>query len=416
MVKELFLEGQILNERTRRNINILDTIRRQGPISKTDISKLIGLNVVTVSSYIDEFLNEKLLFEKELGISEGGRRPVLLDLNPSASLAIGVGSNLLNTVGVITDLRGKILAKAKRGRSYLDVKEAATNILEIIKELITRASTDASKIEGIGLGIAGIVDKDKGSIRWPQKIDSRYIYATVSVPLRDLIEKEFNLPIIIENDATVACFGEQWLAVAPQIKNLIFMFSGVGSGIMINGDIYRGASGAAGEVSIYNSKEDDLFNCEFGSPCHLKRWEADLGITEEAKKRVKSILDKTKPLGNIRLLELAAGDAEKINLTHIFQAVKEDDPLAALLVKSAAKRLGVKAAYLINFLNPEMVIIGGGIEEAGDMFMNTLRQTVKDWAFEEMAEAVKIVPSGLGENCVALGAASLVVRNIFARG
>lgn len=415
MPKELSLEGQVANERTRRNVSILDTIRRQGPISRSDISKLIGLNVVTVSSYIDEFLNQKLLFEKELGISEGGRRPVLLDLNPSANLVIGVGSNLLNMIGVVTDLKGKMLAQVKRGQPYPDVKETALSILEIVRELLERTGADKSKIKGVGLGIAGIVDKTKGSIRWPQKIDSRYTYAHISVPLRDLIEKEFGLPVLIENDATVACFGEQWLGITPEIQNLIYMFSGVGAGIMINGEIYHGASGAAGEVSIYNPNEDDLFNCEFGNPCTLKRWEADLGLVSEAQKRVSAILKDTDPIGNIRLLELADNDVSKINLKNIFQAVREEDPLATFLVKLSAKRLGIKAAYIINLLNPEIVIIGGGIEEAGDAFMNTLRLTVKDWAFEEMADAVKIIPSSLGENSVALGAASLVVRNIFAQ-
>jgi len=109
MLREAYFKGENLSERGRKNLFILDAIRRRGPISKTDISSLIGLNVVTVSNYVDEFLRHKIVFEKEYDISKGGRRPLLLDLNPEAGYAIGIGANLLNTIGVLTDLAGRVL-------------------------------------------------------------------------------------------------------------------------------------------------------------------------------------------------------------------------------------------------------------------------------------------------------------------
>lgn len=396
-----------LTERSRKNLAILDTIRRSGPISKAEISKFVGLNVVTISNYIDDLLRQQIVLEKELDVSGGGRRPVLLGLNPEAALAIGVGINLFNLVAVAVDLNGKIFARITLDKKSNEVKDVVNLILEAIGKILM-CIDKKDKIKGIGLGIAGIVDKEKDIVRWPEKIGNGYDYATVSLPLKDIIEREFNLPCVIENDATSACFGEQWLTLNPEVKNVLYLFSGVGCGIMINGDIYHGSTGCAGEISIYNQAQDKDFNCVSGSPCFLKRWEADLGMVAEAKKALK-INDKKS-----MILELSAS-LESITLKNIFDAAKAKDEVALGIVKNAAKRLGIKAAYLVNIFNPQILIIGGGLEEVSDVMLDVVRRSVSEWAFEEMAREVKIIPSSLGENAVALGAANLVVRQVFSQ-
>jgi len=412
-MRPISLKGEMLSERARRNLAILETIRRSGPLSKTDISKLVGLNIVTVSNYIEGFLNQQLVFEKELDVSTGGRRPVLLDLNPEVGLSIGVGLNLMNMVGVLTDLDGKILMHVKRDKPNAPVKEIVNCVIDIIREILEKSTVLKDRIKGIGIGIAGIVNKDTGTIRWPERISNKgCIYSSIYLPLKDIIEKEFNIPCIVENDATVACFAEEWLALEPEVENIIYMFSGVGCGIMINREIYHGATGAAGEISICDPKADDLFNCQLGNPCFLKRWEADLGITNEAKRILKS---SNKKDTSSKILEFAGGSIENVNLKHVFQAVEESDRIALELIKTAGKRLGIKIAFLVNLLNPEVVVIGGGIEQAGNIFFDTIKEAVTGWAFEETAANVKIIPSGLAEDSVALGAASLIVRNIFAQ-
>jgi len=319
----------------------------------------------------------------------------------------------MNMVGVLTDLDGKILTHIKRDRPNAPVKEIVNCTIDIIREILEKSNELKDRIKGIGIGIAGIVNKNTGTIRWPERIsDKGCIYSSIYLPLKDIIEKEFNIPCVIENDATVACFAEEWLAMEPQIENLIYMFSGVGCGIMINREIYRGATGAAGELSISNLKEDNLFNCQLGNPCFLKPWEADLGMVSEAKRIIR---EPSKKYTGSKILEFAEGKIENINLKHIFQAVAESDTVALGIIKTVGRRLGVKIAFLVNLLNPEVVILGGGIEQAGSLFFDTIKEVVSSWAFKETAGVVKIIPSRLGEDSVALGAASLIVRNIFAR-
>ena len=156
---------------------------------------------------------------------------------------------------------------------------------------------------------------------------------------------------------------------------------------MINGDLYRGAKGYAGEASIY-SHEEDILNYNLGPECFIKPCEADLGMLQ---------------------------DTGKSDLRSVFNLALQGNEQASKALIRAAKRLGVKIAFLVNLLNPEMVVIGGGLEDAGDDFLKEINSTVNDWAFRESAEGLRIVFSQLRENSVALGAASVVIQRIFAQ-
>lgn len=405
------LQREELTEKEKRHIEILEILRRRGPLSRPDIAKEMGINVVTISTYIDDFIKYNLVYEKELDISDGGRRPVLLDLNPQGGYIIGAGLNLMNMVGVLADLKGNIVLKTQFDRPGASAREIVECLLQIIREIIRRSKDYTKDIRGIGVGIAGIIDKKNGSVRWPERISYNYTnYVSVNLPLRELIEKEFGLPAIIENDATAACFGEQWLRLEPSLKNIIYMFSGVGSGIMINGEIYTGCCGCAGELSIYNYKQEEQFSCSLGNPCFLKRWDTDLGIVED----VKSMLAKDNKLAD-KFFKLTSSNIDNVDLKSVFIANRAGDTVACSALDKAAARLGIKIASLVNLLNPQVVVIGGGLEEAGEGFLNKVSLTVKDWAFREATEGLRIVYSQLRDNAVAMGAASLVTQRVFAK-
>jgi len=315
----------------------------------------------------------------------------------------------MNMVGLLVDLKGNIITKTQVNRPQTSVKEVSECLLEIVREILRRSKGYAESIKGIGVGIAGLINKD-GTIHWPQKMDHYYTYASVDLPLKGLMEKEFNLPALIENDATSACFGEHWLDLAEGYKNVLYMFSGVGCGIMINGEVYRGSQGYAGEISVYNYKEQDLFSCATGNPCFLKRWEMDLGIVDDLKLLLAQKKDKAEDF-----FQVTQTRTENIDLKTVFVAARAKNETAVIVLESAAKRLGIKIAYLVNLLNPQMVVIGGGFEEAGDGFLNKVRSTIMDWAFREATAEIKIVYSQLRENAVAMGAASLVLERVFAQ-
>jgi glucokinase len=313
-------------------------------------------------------------------------------------------------VGLLVDLKGNIITKTQVSRPRAQVNEVAESLLEIVREIFRRSKEYVHDIKGVGIGIAGLINKQDGSIHWPQKMNHYYTYASVDLPLRQLIEKEFSLPALIENDASSACLGEYLLNLDSSVRNAVYMFSGVGCGIVINGELYTGSSGYAGETSIYNFKEQDDFSCAASRGCFLKRTEMDLGMVEE----LKGMLERDKQAAE-RFYKLTGSKSGNIELRTIFNAMRANEPLALKCLDLAAHRLGIRIASIVNLLNPEVVVVGGGLEEAGDRFLNSVTETVKSWAFREATQDLKIIYSQLRENAVALGAASLVIRKVFAR-
>ncbi len=413
-MKPITIRNEELSERSRRNLFILETIRRSGPISKADISRISGVNVVTISNYIEGYLRSNLVRVKSLDVSAGGRRPALLALNPHGGLAVGVGLNLLGMIGLVVDLHGLVIARVDKNRPGVDAKEIVDTAVKIITELFDKLSvSDREKVEGIGIGIAGIVDQSNGTIRWPGKAATGPCeYTVLEIGFKDTLEKKFRYPCTVENDATVACLGEQWMNPDPSIENLIYMFSGVGCGLMFNGEVYHGTTGGAGEISLNGLTQIKGAGTPWGAEVDFFHpWQDDFGIPEEVIQTLKNQKITSGPL-----IELTKGKREQVTLREIFQAAKAGDHVCIEKVKCAARRLGCKVALLVNLLNPQMVIIGGGLEEGGSILLDTVRSTVAELSFPEMANAVKIIPSRLGGDAVAIGAASLVVRQVFSKG
>ncbi len=395
MPEEIF-DDEIMTDRERKNWAILDLIRRKGPITRTEISKETELNIVTVSNYINSYIQKGLVVEGGLDVSSGGRRPVMVELNPKAGFVLGVGLDLFNVIGVLTDLQANVLVKVKKTRPSGSEDMVVDTLIDLVEELIKKSELENSKIKGLGVGIPGIVDRRVGTIRWPNQMGSIYIST-----LKGLLEQKFGVPTFIENDATVAACGEREFELESGVQDLLYMYSGVGSGMIINGQIYRGASGCAGELGIANLSEGEKE--KWGG---LGRWEADLGIASKSKEAIKKG-EKTK------ILDLANGDVNKITMKTVIDAAKEGDSLASKLVEEAGVELGIRIAYLVNFLNPEVLVIGGGIERAGAVLLDAIKRTVRARTFEEMANVVRIVPTQLGEDSVAMGAVSLVIQEIF---
>ncbi len=394
------------SERARRNVAILESLRKAGPLTKAEISNMVGLNVVTVTNYINHFIDTDLVVEKDLDVSQGGRRAVLLDLNPDASYSIGIGVNMNSLVAVITNIDGQILSEIKMKPETMGIRDILSTIRKILTELIDQFEGDKSKIKGIGIGIGGVVNRQAGTIKWPEKVgDDKLDYVSIYVPLKEYIERDFGMPVIVENDATVSAFGEYWFYLDSDVRNMLYLFSGVGCGIILGGELYRGSTGSAGELSISNENEKQP-----ADGCFTTRRPADLGIIAELKKQFKKNREDVGPLA-----EMLNGEIEKLDFDMVVDAVKKGDTLVRNVVREKAKCLGLKAAFLTNLLNPQIIVIGGGIEKLGSELMDEVRETVDSWAFHEMAATVRIVPSRLGEYSVALGASSLVVRNVFAQ-
>ncbi|OGX04166.1 MAG: hypothetical protein A3G87_08975 [Omnitrophica bacterium RIFCSPLOWO2_12_FULL_50_11] len=400
----MLLKDRILTDKERKNLAILEVIRKNGPISRTDISKITELNIVTVSNYVGHYIKQGLVVEGELDESTGGRKPVLVELNPKAGYIVGVGLNMLSMVGVVVDLEINVITEVKRERLPENSEVVISQMVDLAAEMIESLEVDKTKIVGAGVGIPGIIDERGRTIRWPQSLGEKDI--SVCLSIKDTFEKRLKVPTYVENDANAAVLGEKWLGLDRDVKHLVYMFSGVGVGIIVNGDIYRGASGAAGELGVSSAKASKEEIVSMAT--NLGRWEMDLGITRHARELIEK--------GNHSVLkDLAGGDPKKISFKDIVKAVKEKDQLAIKAVEQGGYALGKKIAFLVNLLNPEIIVIGGGIEDCGAPLLDAIKAAVKEWAVEEAAARAKIIPSAFGENAVALGVVGIVAREVFAQ-
>jgi len=404
MIKQMLLKDRILTDKERKNLSILEVIRKNGPISRTDISKITELNIVTVSNYVNHYIKKGLVIEGELDESTGGRKPVLVELNPKSGYIVGVGLNMMSVVGVLVDLEINVIEEFKRDRIPENSEAVIENMVDLAAEIIKKAGIEKDKIAGVGVGVPGIIDERGRTIRWPQSLGEKDL--SVCLSIKDTFEKRLNIATFVENDANAAVLGEKWLGLDRDVRHMLYMFSGVGCGILINGEIYRGASGAAGELGINSHRSSREYAQEIAT--QLGRWEMDLGMLIAANEGIQK--------GQATLLrDYVAGKSENLNFRHLVRAAREKDAFTLKIIEEAGHMLGKKIAFLVNLLNPEIVVIGGGIEDCGAPLLDAIKQGVKEWSVEEAANQVKIIPSAFGENAVALGVVGIVAREVFAQ-
>lgn len=405
--KNRLFESSLLSDHEKKNYSILELIRRNGPITRADISKITDLNIVTVSNYINTYINEGLVIEGGMEASSGGRKPTLVRLNETNGFAIGLdlghmGAEGTTMVGIVTDLSGKVITRIEKQRQKDSMDRIIDKSLDLITELVSKKGVNKEKVRGVGIGVGGVIDENLGTVRDSTKNGLRTSY----VSMKGLIEQRFGVPSFLGNDATFAAFGEKMHALPMDVEDVIYMYSDVGSGIIIKGGIYCGASGSAGEIRINYPRNGEYLrfskNLSFLLPLGL-----DLGLISQATKLIKEEGVKS------AIAEEAGANLKNLTVDTIINSAKSGDTLAIELLEDAAVNMGVRVAYLVNLFNPEIVIIGGGIEKSGSLFLEPLRRTVRKWAFEEPANVVKIIPAHLGKDAVALGGASVVIRDVF---
>ena len=402
--KEGVFTYHVVQDRQRRNLAILELIRKKGPISRADISRALGLNIVSVSNYLDFYINKKMVLEVGFDVSSGGRRPELLQLNPKSAYIVGVDVGPNTIKAVVTDLQVNLVSSASSARPDVSIEDLPVHVAKTVEEAISKGKIDKNQIKAIGVGVSGIIDYASGTIH--DTDPGRHRTKTGLLKFGKTIEQKFYIPVYIGNDASCAAFGENTLNPSSDVENLLYMYSDVGLGIVAQGEVYCGSSGCAGEVQlVFGSLQKDE-KAAMKEYTHMRPWGVDLGIVDEARKMIEKGL-------STDILKIALGDKNKITKEAVVEAARKKDNVAAQIVSAAGSNLGVRIAYLVNIFNPDIIVIGGGVEKAGDVFMDSVKGTVKRFSFEEPASIVKIIPSMLEDNAVVLGAAALAAREVF---
>jgi len=271
--------------------------------------------------------------------------------------------------------------------------------VKLIKKVILESKIPVEKLKGIGLGISGVIDRSAGTVRDTDALRGKTVgsYSTA----KGILEKEFRVLVSVGNDASLAALAEKKLSLRIDDENVLYFYSDVGSGIIANNDLFWGSGWSAGELQLNLDNLDGLMLDPWVAKTDFfKSYGLDLGIVSRYKEALKKE-------GQIK-------DFDKMDLDMIFDAAKKGEACAVGVVEEASSRLGLKVAYLTNFFNPEVVVIGGGIERGGEIVLNCVRRVVKQLVMEEVSGVVKIILSRLGEDAVAYGAVCLVTQELFA--
>ncbi|MCP4652867.1 MAG: ROK family protein [Candidatus Omnitrophica bacterium] len=311
--------------------------------------------------------------------------------------SIGIGLNLFDARAILLREDGKIIAEIEKKRETITANETIEVLLSLLEEIVDKSSKHKEEISKIGLALGGIVNKKKGVVYWPQTQATSY--AQIALPLKDHLEKKFGFGVVIENDANACAWAEYCLSF-PKNKNLVYMFSGSGCGIVVDGKLYRGKYGGAGEPFL--DPKGKLMSSRLGEFSFLRRWPADLEMVT----RAKELISLGKESSLIKKITSTGG----LDLRSIFKESKKKDKVSREILREGAFALGVKIAFLINLLNPEVVVVGGGLEEAGDFFLDECISAIKSFSLNESRKGCKIVASGLSKKATSLGAAFIALH------
>ena len=310
--------------------------------------------------------------------------------------SVGVDLGGTNITIALVDLKGKIKNKVKIStQADKDARYIIQTIIENIKLLVR--DINCNQIIGIGIGAAGQIDHAKGMIQFSPNLHWR------NIPIVKEIKKECKLPVFIDNDANVACYGEYLFGAGKGAQSIICVTlgTGVGGGIIIDGKIYRGAGGGAGEIG-HITVESKGRKCNCGNHGCMEAYVGAPHIRERCIERLKT--------GEKSIItRLVEGSLSKITPKVLEEAAFYKDALALELWQETGMYLGIGLASLINIFNPEKIIIGGGVANAGKLISDPMMKTIKERALAVSLHDVKIVRAKLGEEAGVIGAAMLVL-------
>ncbi len=321
--------------------------------------------------------------------------------NSAPVLAVDIGGTKILTAVFASD--GSMQAREVRPTL---AGEGASAVIErlcrAIGDIMNNNGVEPSQLAGIGIACAGGIDTGRGVVVTP----SPNVPGWVNVPLAEIVKKKSGVNTLVINDASAAALGEHRFGAGRGVKNLVLftLGTGIGGGIIVDGRVYLGASGGAGELG-HMTIDAGGPECGCGNTGCLEMLASGRAIARDAVRRLKKGEKSS-------LLDMVNGEMEKITAEHVGKAARNGDSLAVAVLEQAAYYLGIGMVNAVNIFNPEMIVLGGGMAELGDILTEPGRRMVDERTFSINARAVRIVTAQLGNEAGVYGAAAFVKEQI----
>ena len=381
---------------------VLKVIKDNGSLSRAEIAKLTGLTPASVTNITKFLIEDNFLIESKIGESSGGRPPIILEFNPDARYVVGVGIGVGVIDVVITNLSASIIIKRSMRieEERYDYDLVLKKLVNLINEVVKSSKIDKEKILGVGVALHGIVNAKTGI-----SIHALY-YGWKNRDIKEKLEEELDLTVYVDNDVRAMSLGESWFGVTKDIANFVTLniSNGIGAGIIINNMPYYGVDFSAGEIGhIVVEADGDKCNC--GNYGCLETVASNNNITRKAIKLIKQGVNSS--------LSKAIDDINDLLIEDICKAANDGDELSITILKEAARYIGIAITNLINILNPTAIVVVGEIFENTTHTIETLSEIVKNRGLKLSSENVRIIRSLLGRDAAVVGAATLVIQEIF---
>jgi predicted NBD/HSP70 family sugar kinase len=396
-MKKIYLpkaKQQIARPTTIRDINkrvVLNYVRDRAPISRAEIARATALQRSTVSSIVDDLQFDNLIEEIGAGNSNGGRKPTLLKLKTGIPVAIGVDITPRETTIAVADLGGSIL-REERFQTVADADAMSKRILKTV-EKFKRAHKNY-KLE-VGISVPGIADQTTGKILYIPYFGWR------NWEIGRQIKERTGLRVTVDNDANAIALAELWFGEERSRRHrhfiTVLVAEGIGTGIIFDGQIYRGDKGAAGEFGHMSVGEDAPVKCSCGSRSCWEAYASENAVKLRYRSQFQRAATKNAHLTIEHLIELAANGDEK----------------AVRAFKETAKYLGIGISNLIVGFSPQAVIVSGRLVKVWDIIRNEIESLAERSVRRELPRAL-IQASSLGDSPTLIGAISLVLAQKFA--
>jgi len=374
-----------------RNL-VLKTIFEHASISRAQIARITSLTRTTVSEIVADLIAEGLVNEIGVGSSIGGKSPILLSLVENARFLIGLDLAQYQFFGAVINLRGEIKETVNLPVNNRNGDEALALVYKIIDQLV---QDEYQPVVGIGVGTPGLVNTRDGVVVNAVNLDWR------DLPLANLLQTRYQLPVYVLNDSQAAAMGEYTYGEGNKAEtNLVVVHvgHGIGAGIVINGQLFQGDGGGAGEIGHVVVDKDSLLPCRCGN----------IGCLETLAS-AQAVVKRAQELARQSANSVLSSSPEEITFTTLEQAFTAGDPLARRVVLEAGHYLGMAISGLIGTLNIRKIILSGIMTRFGAAWLDAIRETMAQTSLSRLAHETQVDIGQLGGNRIVLGASALLL-------
>jgi glucokinase-like ROK family protein len=383
---------------------ILLTLLHQGSVSRARLAELTGLSTTTITNLIAELLNQAVVMEEEIEQRHGVGRPrIPVSLIPEARFAVGIHLDVDNVRVSLADLRGNLrTTRIYRHTPDADVYQLLERAAVMSEAALAEAGVTNERVVGCGVGASGLVNSETGVNTLAPNLGWR------NLPIRDILSRRLNLPVIVDNNVRAMALGESMFGIGRDVNSLAFVYVrvGVGAGLVVGGQVYRGSHAGAGEIGHTTMIPLGGMPCRCGNTGCLETVVSEPALIRHAStiaaKHAESLLG----------MELA-NTSDAMGL--IFSAARAGDQDVRDMLDECSLYMGTALANLIDVINPNMIIVGGVLAKGADVLLPQIAAVMRSRAFAGLGQQVDLRPTCFGSEVGVLGAAALALDRYFYR-